>query len=453
MIVPLLLLGWRRAPPPLSGRSCTSAPMAKLEAQLHELHAGYPQCTVSQDQYVATLRYALPGPSFLTLELQLQPEFKAKVRELRLASGHVLQPEQLRHSWLRERGEIDQRAYEQKLGARVTWRRSDDLCRVVKAILEEFVRVPPGTGVAGLPAPGLAASQAPPPTYNQAAPPTYSQAAPPTYSQALPAYTALQPQQPPPQQQHQPPLPQQQPPPAVRPLAVPTMPPASLATAAPAPVPPMTSSAMPPSVMHGVGSTGPTPGLVGPAEPSLAPVQLSQPPPGLGARPSLGSGGGGGNGALQEAHRPSISPPIAAVTLEPSPSSSPGSVPVIDVIPSSASVGTSSNSRDGSSPAAVVLPPPTLVSPNAAAAAAAGPGASTSPRVRAAMGGTSSAAEHDAALQEIKAENVVAAEANLGRREELAAALRDVQALRDRMASVEQERQRLLADYERVVAS
>jgi hypothetical protein len=69
------------------------------------------------------------------------------------------------------------------------------------------------------------------------------------------------------------------------------------------------------------------------------------------------------------------------------------------------------------------------------------------------MGGTSSAAEHDAALQEIKAENVVAAEANLGRREELAAALRDVQALRDRMASVEQERQRLLADYERVVAS
>ena len=98
--------------------------MAKLEAQLHELHAGYPQCTVSQDQYVATLRHALPGPSVLTLELQLQPEFKAKVRELRLASGHVLQPEQLRHSWLRERGEIDQRAYEQKLGARVTWRPS-----------------------------------------------------------------------------------------------------------------------------------------------------------------------------------------------------------------------------------------------------------------------------------------------------------------------------------------
>ena len=53
-----------------------------LEEQLHGLHEDYPQCEVSEDQYQATVRHSLPGFHILTLELQLQPEFKAFVRQL-----------------------------------------------------------------------------------------------------------------------------------------------------------------------------------------------------------------------------------------------------------------------------------------------------------------------------------------------------------------------------------
>eukprot|EP01043_Picozoa_sp_COSAG02_P068578 COSAG02_NODE_11438_length_1723_cov_2.128079_1_plen_346_part_01 len=301
-----------------------------LEEQLHGLHDDYPQCEV-KDQYQATVRHTLPGYHILTLELQLQPEFKAFVRTLQPpASGIVLNSDQLRHPWLRADGEIDQRAYEQKLGVRVTWRRNDDLRRVVRTILDEFVRNPPVTAAASIV--GGPSAQAPLPTYNHAWAP------PPSYSQAPPAYTALQPPQ--------------QPPPAVQPLTIPAMAPASMpatSTGVQSSAPAMSTSASPQSTMSGHVAAAPTLAPPGHAEMPLAPMQLAEPPLGLGSRPALnGASASVGTGTL-EPIRASLSPPIETVP----------SLPLVDVIPSAG------NNREDA-PHAVELPPATWSPRNAA---------------------------------------------------------------------------------------
>jgi hypothetical protein len=395
-----------------------------LEEQLHGLHDDYPQCDVREEQYKATVRHTLPGYHILTLELQLQPEFKAFVTKLQQpASGVMLYPDQLRHPWLGAHGEIDQRAYEQKLGVRVTWRRNDDLRRVVRTILDEFGQNPPVSAAVGVAGGPLA--QAPLPTYNQAWAP------PPSYSQAPPAYTAL----------HQP----QQQPPAVQPLTVPTMPSASMQAASTG----AQSSAGPHSGMPGQVTAAPTLAPPAHAEMPLVPTRLAEPPPGLGSRPVLGGASGSvGIGSL-EPLRPSLSPPIETVPS--------ASIPLVDVIPSAGD-----NSEDA--PHAVELPPATRSPRNAAPDAGTGPSAnfyantSTSPSAsfgaRAGIVSRAAVGEGDeAALQQIKAANVEAAKANLDRREELAAAQQDVERLRAKMATVELERQRLIAEYEKVMAT
>ena len=168
-----------------------------LGTQLEALQQEFPQCRVSDDQYKATLNHwQLPTGSFLTLELQLQPSFKAFVTSVQPASGLALSPEQLRHHWMGARGELDQRVFAAALVGR-----SDDLRRVVRMIIDEFSARPPMpaenssmiTAAAAGPPPTYGHTQAPLPTYGHMQAPMQTQAPLPTYSQALPSYQALQP--------------------------------------------------------------------------------------------------------------------------------------------------------------------------------------------------------------------------------------------------------------------
>ncbi len=424
--------GGAGAPVPGSGGMALRGKAAKLlEEQLHGLHDDYPQCDVSEDQYQATVRHTLPGYHILTLELRLQPEFKAFVTKLQSpASGVVLESDQLRHPWLGAHGEIDQRAYEQTLGVRVTWRRNDDLRRVVRTILDEFGRNPPVMAAASVA--GGPSAQAPLPTYNHAWAP------PPSYSQAPPAYTALQPPQ--------------QPPPAVQPLTVPAMSPGSLPAASTeiqSSALAMSTSAISQSTMSGHVAAAPTLAPPARAEMPLVPMQLAEPPLGLGSRPALnGASASVGTGTLEPV-RASLSPPIEAVAST--------SLPLVDVIPSA-----SNNWEDAQH--AVDLPPATRAPRNAAPKSGTRASGSFYPNCSVSSStslGTSARTasrgavgeDDDTALQQIKAANVEAAKANLGRREELAAAQRDVEQLRAKMATVEQERQRLFGEYQRVMAT
>ena len=151
----------------------------RLEAQLEALQEEFPHCRVAPDRYHATLRVQT-HLGFLTLELQLQPEFRATAASLQLLGGG--EAAQLHHPWLGPGGEVEQR----HLGP-ITWKRRDALQRAVSTIVQQFRAQPPTPAQAQAPPTYTALQQPRAAAVGALAPPSGGGAG------GLPSYTALHP--------------------------------------------------------------------------------------------------------------------------------------------------------------------------------------------------------------------------------------------------------------------